>query len=265
MEKIIRVENLNYQPIFHNFNISIEKNSFTTISGTNKCGKTTLMKILSGKIPIDGTIIVDHSYFDPKDKQNHFEKIGVVLPDENNPFLFQNVYQELAFPLQNLEYSKETIEKRIKEIITLFQMEDLIMKNPYELNWTDRNKLLIALAVIHHPKILLLEDPFTRMSEEDTFFLLKIIKQLNKEEKMTVVMSTDNLKETLESDYLYLLENGNIVIEGNPLLVLQEDKLIARLGLALPFMVDLSLKLKFYNLIDDVILDMDRMVDCLWK
>ena len=60
-------------------------------------------------------------------------------------------------------------------------------------------------------------------------------------------------------------DSGDILIEGEPLTVLKEDTMLNHLGLYNSFMVDLSLKLKFYELLDDVELDMDRMVNTLWK
>ena len=54
-------------------------------------------------------------------------------------------------------------------------------------------------------------------------------------------------------------------MEGKPSSVLREEKILNRIGLELPFMIDLSLKLEFYELLDDEITDMDRMVDTLWK
>ena len=74
-----------------------------------------------------------------------------------------------------------------------------------------------------------------------------------------------NLEEIMDSDYTYVLNDGNIVMEGTPLQVLKEEKLLNQFGLELPFMVDLSLKLEFYELIEGVITDMDRMVNTLWK
>ena len=81
----------------------------------------------------------------------------------------------------------------------------------------------------------------------------------------TIILSTNNLEDTINTDYLYILDKGKIVVEGAPLTVLKEDTLINRLGLTLPFMVDLSLKLKFYELIDDIELDMEALVNKLWK
>ena len=79
------------------------------------------------------------------------------------------------------------------------------------------------------------------------------------------VVTTTNLEEIIDSDYTYVLNNGNIIMEGQPLSILREESILNRAGLELPFMIDLSLKLEFYELLNEEITDMDRMVDTLWK
>ena len=94
---------------------------------------------------------------------------------------------------------------------------------------------------------------------------IKKLKEYQQKHSLTIVETTINLEDSLSSDYLYIINKGNVVVEGTPINVLKEDTLIKRLGLSIPFMMDLSLKLEFYEILDDVELDMDRMVDTLWK
>ena len=76
---------------------------------------------------------------------------------------------------------------------------------------------------------------------------------------------TTNLDNVLKTDYIYVINNSEIIIEGNPKEVLEKDNIINKAGLELPFMMDLSVKLRDYDLIKDIELDMDRMVNLLWK
>ena len=69
----------------------------------------------------------------------------------------------------------------------------------------------------------------------------------------------------LISYYLYIIGNKKIILEGKPLEVLEKDNILNKVGLNIPFMADLSVKLKDYDLIDSIILDKDRMVNILWK
>ena len=103
------------------------------------------------------------------------------------------------------------------------------------------------------------------MTKSERKELLEILNKLNKEEKITIVMSTNTLEEIVDTDYLYILNKGKIEVEGNTIEILKQDNKLNRLGLELPLMIDLSVKLNDYDLLKDVILDMDRMVDTLWK
>ena len=165
----------------------------------------------------------------------------------------------------NLNYKPEEIEQRILEVSKLLKIEPILDKKIEELTISEKKKLCIALALLHHPKVLLLDQPFSMLSKADKTYLIEVLKTINKKEKTTIILATNQLEDTIKADYLYILNNGKIVIEGSPLVVMTEDKLLNRLGLELPFMVDLSLKLKFYDLLDEIIIDMDRMVNELWK
>ena len=78
-------------------------------------------------------------------------------------------------------------------------------------------------------------------------------------------MITSQLECNLLSNYTYIISNGEVVIEGYPMEVLEKDNIINKAGLNLPFMMDLSVKLRDYDLIKQIELDMDRLVDTLWN
>lgn len=269
MRELIKIDDLHFsygnKTIFNHFTMHIEEGQFIAISGSNKCGKTTLIKLMAGLLPSKENIVLGYSYINNKRIQDSAKEIGVVLSDLETQFLFEDAYQELVFPLENLNYKPEEIEQRILEVSKLLKIEPILDKKIEELTISEKKKLCLALALLHHPKVLLLDQPFSMLSKADKTYLIEVLKTINKKEKTTIVLATNQLEDTIKADYLYILNNGKIVIEGSPLVVMTEDKLLNRLGLELPFMVDLSLKLKFYDLLDEIIIDMDRMVNELWK
>ena len=118
------------------------------------------------------------------------------------------------------------------------------------------------LELLHSPKILLLDQVFLELSEAQSKELISILRRIG---GITVVATAQDLNLALEFDSLSILNNGTLCVKNSPLEVLKEDSKLNKVGLSLPFMVDLSLKLKYYDLVDDVILDIDRMVNELWK
>ena len=83
--------------------------------------------------------------------------------------------------------------------------------------------------------------------------------------KVNFINITSNIEEVLYSDYLYVYYDGKIAIEGKTLEVLKMEKILKRLGFALPFTVDMSIQLQLYNLINDTYVDNIKLVDELWK
>ena len=82
---------------------------------------------------------------------------------------------------------------------------------------------------------------------------------------MTIINTVHDLSETYYSDRLVVLNNGEIVIDGNPLGVMEYDRILNKLGIKLPFEIELSLKLKLYGLIDKLYYDTEMLVNDLWQ
>ena len=110
-------------------------------------------------------------------------------------------------------------------------------------------------------------------SKKDLFVLtikekkdfINLLRTLQLETKISIIMTTSDLNVALESDYLLIISEKQILLEGEPLTIIEKDNVLNKIGLELPFMVDLSVKLRDYNLVEKVELDMDRMVDTIWK
>lgn len=264
MKDIINVENLNYKNIFKNFNLNIKDNSFISISGNNKCGKTTLIKILNGSIKTNSDISLCGKNLNNYNITELYKEIGTVI-STNIIFLLNTVKEELMYILDNLDLDKEEKKKKYKEIIKSLKLNKCQLENPNNLHNNLKIKIELAKALLTKPKIILLDDICYRMTKEETKEILNYIRDYQKEENITIIMTTSDLNETLYSDYLYIINDGSIVLEGTPIEVLKEDNTLNKLGLNLPFMIDLSVKLMDYELIDKIELDMDMLVNKLWK
>lgn len=266
---ILEIKNLDFKygktTIFNNFNLTVKEGSYIGIVGNNTSGKTTLAKLISGILPSKNSITLSYSYIDNAKFNGHSKELGIVFGSELDSFLFDNVYNEMAFPLENLNIPVKKIEKKILEVASCFGISKLLDKKTSDLTNSEKQEVLLILSLLHEPKILVLDNPFFMM---DNITKEKIKKALNKYKekyKLTIILMSNNLEDILDTDYLYVLNKGNIVMEGEPLTVLTEDTILNRIGLKIPFMVDLSLKLKFYGLTDHIETDIDRMVNNLWK
>lgn len=257
----IEINNLSFsykdKQIFNKFNLNIEKGKWTCISGTNGSGKSTLIKLIAGILSSDNIKVLNKN-----DISDIRKNIGVVL-DINNYFLCETVIEELAFSLENLNISKNEMNKRIASITKKFKIENLLNKNPNELSGGEKCKVAIMCALISSPKILILDEALSMIDKNEKKEILNMLKHLN-EKGLTILMITHDLSETYYSDRLIILSNGNIILDGKPLKVMEYDKVLSRLGISLPFEVELSMKLKLYGLLSDIKTDIDEIVGELW-
>ena len=151
---------------------------------------------------------------------------------------------------------------KYKNLTQIFGLSEYLTNSISDLTIFQKIKASIMLELLHSPKILLLDQVFLELSEAQSKELISILRRIG---GITVVATAQDLDLALEFDSLSIFNNGTLCVKNSPLDVLKEDSKLNKVGLSLPFMVDLSLKLKYYDLVDDVVLDIDRMVNELWK
>ncbi|NLL44391.1 MAG: ATP-binding cassette domain-containing protein [Mollicutes bacterium] len=269
MNDLIIIKDLTFcydkEYIFSRFNLNIKENSWVTLVGPNGSGKSTLIKILLGLYKFDGYISICQKILNTENLREIRSKIGVVFENPDNCFVAETVMDEIAFSLENLEIPKKEIKKRIIEVANLLRITNILEKNPHALSGGQKQLVALASALALEPKILILDEALTKIDNQDKMRILEIIKQLHHEKKMTIVNATHDIEEAVYGDDIIVIDKGKIVLKGPKELVLKEEKIFRELGLGLPFMASLSLKLQYYNLIDKMILDMDELVNVLWK
>ena len=252
MTKIIEVSNFYYESLFKDLTFSVEKNKFITISGPNNCGKTTLIRILNRELITRNNVIINNRHINDYTIEEYNKLVQCIIP-------LEIIFEERTLEEELLRYNNDT-----KEVDNLLKKLKLKKQSTTNINKLTKKEIVlsqIAISLIKKPKILLIDNISTYFSDKE---IIEIIKYL-KEYKMTIIYTTIHLEESVYSDYLYFINNNKIVLEGKPLDILQKDNIINKIGLELPFMVDLSVKLKDYELIKDLELDPERMVDNLWK
>lgn len=256
MKKVLEVKNLAYKNIFNNLNISFENNKIYSISSSNNSGKTTLIRILKREIELNNTI-----FFDNKDLSNFKihelnKTITGVIPLEVK-FLKDTLLEEIKL------YT--TDKKYIDYLVTNLNMKMLSKKKIDNLSKEEIVISQILLSLSHKPKVLLLDAISNYLSDKNFKKVMKFLKNYQEKYKITIIMTTNNLSDTLNTDYLYILNEGEVYLEGEPLEILEKDNILNKIGLDIPFMIDLSVKLRDYDLIENIELDKNRMVDILWK
>lgn len=266
---ILKIKNLSFRYknkfIFDSFNLDIERGSWVTVAGPNGSGKTTLVKILAGLEKTYSDITI---FNNPLNKKNLYEirrEIGFVFDTPDNFFACETVEDELAFSLENLGVQPKTIKRKINDVANLLNLNNLLNKNPYDLSGGEKQKVSLGCALMLEPRILILDEAFLMIDINERKKLLELLKKINKEKRVTIISFTHNLDEVMYSDRLVIINNGVIVVDGAFPHVFSEERVMRKIGLEVPFEIELSQKLRVYNIINELELNLERLVNLLWK
>ena len=201
--------------IFKNINFEVKKGEFVTLLGPSGCGKSTLLRCMAGLNSVDeGNIYVHGEEItgkSPKDRG-----IGMVF---QNYALFPNldVYDNIAFGLSVKGMNKEEIDKKVKNIVSLVQLEGKEHHFPSQLSGGQKQRTAIARSVIMEPKILLLDEPLSALDAKVRKTLRDELKKIQKHLNITTIFVTHDQEEALTiSDRIFVMDKGNIVQMGTP-------------------------------------------------
>ncbi len=269
MSNIITINDLQFdyknRQIFDNFNLEIKYGDFVSLIGPNGSGKTTLVKILTGLVSYKGNVVIDGLLLDSDNIKKIRQLTGVVLGDISNQIMADKVFDNIAFSLVNLGYTKNEIVSKVNNIVNMFDIGYLLNQNISNLTNFEKSLVNLAAVLVNNPKLLILDESFLNYDKLERDRVFKVLKKLNIDSGLTIINITQNIDDILFGNSVIVLDNGKIVKYGSNAEIFESGNLLTKLGLNLPFMVDLSIKLKYYNLIDEIIYDMDEMVDTLWK
>lgn len=242
------------------------ENSFTLIAGPNNSGKTVLIKALAGLLKTKDMIFYQEKALETLSAPTLMQTIGVVLDPEHFIFQQPTVAAELRFSLELLGQDPQEITKKVKEAASFFSLEKELRSSPQNLSFFSSLKLQLAKLYLLRPKVVLLDEPTRLLTNPERKEMISYLLQWQRK-NTTIVMTTTSLEIALlvKDVQLYILDQGNIVLEGDPFFVFSNDGLLSRIGLSLPFMVDLSIKLHYYNVTETIELEKERLVEQLWK
>ncbi|MGN1250472.1 MAG: ABC transporter ATP-binding protein [Candidatus Spyradocola sp.] len=184
--------------------------------GINGAGKSTTINILCGQLAKDaGSVRIDGTDLD-RDPDSIKRKLGVV---------FQNSVLDKDLSVQDNLRSRAALygiqgkafRQRLAELAGLLEFEDLLRRTVGKLSGGQRRRIDIARALVHRPKILILDEPTTGLDPQTRSTLWRVIGDLRRDEGMTVFLTTHYMEEAADADYVVILDGGRIAAEGTPL------------------------------------------------
>ncbi len=220
MNKIIEIKHLCKSfgdlKAVDDLSFSVREGELFAFLGINGAGKSTTINIMCGQLSKDsGSVIVDDSDLD-KNVDDIKREIGVVF---QNSVLDASlsVYDNLESRASLYGISGSEFKTRLAELAKLLEFEDLLKRSVGKLSGGQRRRIDIARALLHEPKILILDEPTTGLDPQTRKMLWNVIYDLRKNKNMTVFLTTHYMEEAADADYVVILDSGKISAEGTPL------------------------------------------------
>ena len=259
----IRISELKFSyddnQVFDCLNYFLKKDKNLSIIGPSGSGKTTLLKILNGELEFEGNITISGVEVKKEHIDKLREKIAVIYDIDN--FVNEKVIDELRYSLENINKSPKEIMEKIEELYMFFDLKKIINKPIEILSMKDKALIKILSYAIYCPDYLALDNILYYLDDRTKILLLNYLNYKN----IRLINVTSNMEDVLYTDYTICLYNKIIAIEGKTLDVINEEKILKRLGLSLPFYVDLSIQLKLYGLISKTYLNKEELVKNIWR
>ncbi|MBC2136017.1 ABC transporter ATP-binding protein [Listeria innocua] len=229
--------------ILKNVSFTIQKNKINTIVGPNGSGKSTLLEILARLLsPNSGKVLLEgKSIFEWKAKE--FAQ-NVAIVHQNNILPSELTVKELLYfgrlPYKNWRMTRTksddvAVEKALKQT----ELSEKAEKFVDSLSGGERQRVFIATALAQDTPILLLDEPTTFLDMYFQLEILELVKRLNQEEKLTIVMILHDLNQALTySDQLVVMKNGEVVAKGNPETLLTTELIAETYGVVAEVLCD---------------------------
>jgi len=179
-------------PLYEDFDLDIPKNRIVSVFGPNGCGKSTLINMIAGLVPVDaGEILFD----------------GKSLADTRIGYVFQN-YREALFPwmrtIDNIAYplrlegrSRAEVDRRMEELVASFDVKFDLSRFPYELSGGQQQTASIMRALANQPEVLFLDEPFSALDFEMTLFIREKLQEVFMKTGTTMLLVSHDLEEAV--------------------------------------------------------------------
>ena len=247
----IKIEGLSYRyeedsmtsdkhPVLNELSMEVEEGSFVAVLGHNGSGKSTLAKLLnmiltptSGKIFVDGKEITDEAMTD-EDMLALRKSMGMVFQNPDNQLVATIVEDDVAFGPENLGLPSEEIRERVNAVLSDVGMLEYATHEPHRLSGGQKQRIAIAGVLAMLPKCIIFDESTAMLDPIGRKEVMDAILRLNREKKITVIMITHYMEEAALADRILVLHDGNVLIDGTPSEVFEQEALLKSCGLNVP-------------------------------
>ena len=261
---IIKTENLSFTyfdgeldemksneiPALKSVNLSVKEGEYISVLGHNGSGKSTLAKLLnliliptSGKIFIDGKDVSSEDLSDDEVFEVR-KKIGMVFQNPDNQIVATVVEEDVAFGAENLGLPREEIRRRVVNALNIVGMQDYAKHAPHKLSGGQKQRVAIAGIIAMRPRVIIFDESTAMLDPVGRKSVIEIMEKLNREEKITIINITHYMEEAARADRVIVINDGEMILDGNPREVFSKVDLLHSVGLESPQSTELLSMLK---------------------
>ena len=248
--------------------LEVEPGQFIAVLGHNGSGKSTLAKHLNALlVPSEGTVWLDN--MDTRDDSHIWDirqEAGMVFQNPDNQIVASVVEEDVGFGPENLGVETPEIWKRVAKSLEGVGMTAYRKHSPNKLSGGQKQRVAIAGVVAMQPKCIILDEPTAMLDPNGRKEVLKVVHELNREEKVTVILITHYMEEVTDADYVYVMDHGKVVMKGTPREIFSQVETLKAYRLDVPQVTLLAHELKESGVdVPDGVLTTGELVDALCR
>jgi energy-coupling factor transport system ATP-binding protein len=198
--------------------LDVKPGQFIAILGHNGSGKSTLAKHINallspteGTIWVDGMDVLDEEYTIPIRKT-----AGMVFQNPDNQIIASVVEEDVGFGPENIGVPTEEIWERVDKSLAAVDMVKYRKHSPNKLSGGQKQRVAIAGVVAMEPKCIIFDEPTAMLDPNGRREVIATAHELNRTKGVTIILITHYMEEVVDADYVYVMEKGQIIMDGTP-------------------------------------------------
>ncbi len=244
--------------------LEVKKGQFIAIIGPNGCGKSTFAKHINALLtPSEGSVFVEK--MDTKDNKNIWnirQKAGMVFQNPDNQIIASVVEEDVAFGPENIGIPRDDIWQRVDDALFVTGMTAYREKSPNKLSGGQKQRVAIAGVMAMKPECIVLDEPTAMLDPLGRKEVLKAMRELNKQQGVTIILITHYMEEITDADTIFVVEDGRVSMSGTPEAIFSKVEELKKAGLDVPQVTELAHELKMEGLdIKEPILTVNELAE----
>ena len=270
-EYIRRDEDGNVESIntaIDNVNIKVSKGDFIAILGANGSGKSTLAKHINALLyPTKGSVWVNG--LNTQEEKNLWDirqSAGMVFQNPDNQIIAAVVEEDVGFGPENIGIPTNEIWERVEKSLKAVGMLEYRSHSPNKLSGGQKQRVAIAGIMAMKPECIILDEPTAMLDPDGRKEVISTIRELNKKEKVTILLITHHMEEVTSADKVIVMNQGKVVMQGKPREIFSKVDEIKSYRLDVPQVTELAFELKKAGLdLPEGVLTVEELVEAINK